>query len=369
MAIDWSLEELQLALDEIVTGEKLVEIHDKSGESIFVLFKYPSKSDMRNSDMKMKQKIQHAVREKFLTEQQMLDIIRQRRIWTEDDDELIEDFKEKIAKWKDKLTNPDLTERTRQTVKEAIQGFENKVFEAEYKKEIMLVNTAERKGRQEKFEYLAWSSSYDPETGERLWNNYLTYCRLMDAPLKNNLLGEFIKYLGGRKTEEIRYIARSNLWRICYVIAQKTNTPLFPRAVVDLTPDQTNLAWWAGYYDGIYQMMPEDIPDDYTIENDEALDAYMEDLHKERSQERQDAKRDKKNPFGAKSARNMKEQLIMRTNPDYLDNEYDKIPGDKALHQGTDLSLKDEAGAGTKAALQRSKQIVGSKRFNKENQT
>ena len=334
MAIDWSLEQLQKSIDEIVSGERLVEVTSKSGESLFIVFKYPSRSDIRNSDIKMKQKTQEAIKDKHMTEEQMLQIIHERRIWTEADDEIVQDFKDKIIKWKDKLKNPDLTEKMRITVQEAIAGFEEKIFEAEYKKEFMLSKSADRIGRQEKFEYLAWSSSYDPETGERVWNNYLTYCRLMDAKLKNNLLNEFIKYLGGRKTEEVRYIARSNLWRISYVIAQKTNTPLFSRAVVDLTPDQTNLAWWAGYYDGIYQMMPEDVPDEYTIEDDEALDAYMEALHKERSKERQDAKKDKKNPFGTKSARHMKEQLIMRDNPDYLDIEYDKIPVSKVHASG-----------------------------------
>jgi hypothetical protein len=365
MAIDWSLEELQQAIDEIVSGERLVEVTSKNGESIYIVFRYPSRADTRMSNIKMKQKTQEAIKDKHMTEEQMLQIIHERKIWTEADDEVVQDLKDKITKWRDKLKNPDLTEKMRSTVHEAINGFEEKIFEAEYKKEFMLSKSADRIGRQEKFEYLAWSSSYDPETGERVWNNYLTYCRLMDAKLKNNLLNEFIKYLGGRKTEEIRYIARSNLWRISYVIAQKTNTPLFPRAVIDLTPDQTNLAWWAGYYESIWQMMPEDVPDDAVIQNDEALDKYMEELHKERSKERQDARKDRKNPFGAKSARHMKEQLIMRDNPDYFDLEYDKIPVDKAAHQGTDLSLKDEATVGTKAARQRSKPVVGSKRYSK----
>jgi hypothetical protein len=368
MAVDWSLEQLQQAIDEIVSGERIVEVTSKSGESTYVVFRYPPRADSRMADIKMKQKIQAAIKDKHMTEEQMLQIIHERKIWTEADDEIVQDFKDKIIKWREKLKNPDLTEKMLATVQEAITGFEEKIFEAEYKKEFMLSKSADRLGRQEKFEYLAWSSSYDPETGERVWNNYLTYCRLMDTKLKNHLLNEFIRYLGGRKTEEIRYIARSNLWRISYAIAQKTNTPLFPRAVVDLTPDQTNLAWWAGYYDGIYQMMPDDVPDDYTIEHDDALDAYMEDLHKERSKERQDSRKDKKNPFGTKSARHMKEQLIMRDHPDYLDLEYDKIPVSKSMHQGTDLSLKDEAPNTTKAAKQRSKKIVGSKRFTKEDQ-
>ena len=56
MAIDWSLEELQTALEEITSGERLVEVSNKEGESIFIVFRYPSRTDVRNSDIKMKQK-------------------------------------------------------------------------------------------------------------------------------------------------------------------------------------------------------------------------------------------------------------------------------------------------------------------------
>jgi len=369
MAIDWSLEQLQTALDEIVSGERLVEVPTKSGKPMFIVFKYPSRIDTRISEVRMRQKTLEAIQDHMLTEEQMLEVIRERKIWTEKDEEIVEELRERVTKWREKLKNPDLTEKARETVEGAIAGFEEKIYEAEYKKEVMLVNTAERKGRQEKYEYLTWACSYGPETNERIWPNYLTYYRLMDTTLKNSLLNEFIKYLSGRKTEEIRYIARSNLWRISYVVAQKTNTPLFPKAVVELTPDQTNLAWWSGYYQGIFEMMPDDQPDDYTIENDEALDLYMEELHKERSQERQDARKDKKNPFGSKSARHMKEQLVMRNNPDYFDLEYDKIPVDKRTHEGTDLSLKDEAPNTTKAAKLNTKTIVGSKRYSKEDKT
>jgi hypothetical protein len=317
------------AIDEIVSWEKLVEVLSARGKTVFILFKYPSREDTRNSEIKMRQKIQAAIQDHMLTEKQMLDVIVSRKNWTDQDDELVEDDKYRVVKWREKLKNPDLTDLARKTVNEAVKGFEEKIFEIEYKKEVMMVNTAERKGRQERYEYLTWACSYDPETDERVWPNYLTYYRLMDTTLKNNLLNEFIRYLSGRRTEEIRHIARSNLWRISYVVAQKTNTPLFPKAVINLTPDQTNLAWWSGYYQSIYEMMPDDQPDDYTIENDEALDLYMEELHKERSRERQDSRKDKKNPFGSKSARHMKEQLIMRTHPDYLDLEYDTIPVDK----------------------------------------
>lgn len=365
MAIDWTIEELQQAIDEIVSGERLVNIETKGGIR-YVLFKYPTRKAIRLADIQMEQTIAKAIKDKHLTEEQMLEIIKERKIWTEKDDEVVEELRERIIKWQDKLKNPDITTKSRDTILEAVKGFEEKIFEAEYKKEIMMVNTAERKGRQSKYEYLVYFCSYDPESEERIWGNYLTYCRCMDTELKNRLLGELLRYLSGRTTAEVRFIARSNLWRISYSVAQKTNTPLYPNAVIDLTPDQTNLAWWSSYYQGINEMMPEDQPPDSIVEDDEALDKFMEELHKERAKERQDARKDRKNPFGSKSARHMKEQLIMQGNPEYLDLEYDKIPQSKIQGDQTESTLRHEAPAGSKAAKQRTTPIKGSKRFRKK---
>ena len=360
--VDWTVDQLQQAIEEVVSGERLVEVTSNEGP-MHVLLKYPSRSSIRRSEVMMKKKMVDAVSDNFQTEEQMLKIIQDRGIWTEKDDKIVQAIQFQIDKIKEKMSLSDIDPHVKLHYEGKAKKLEEELFQAEYKKEVMLVNTAERKARQEKYEYLVWACSYDPLTDERLWDNYLTYCRVRDLELKNLLLGEFLKYLGGRRTEEIRYIARSNLWRISYVIAQKTNTPLFPNAVIDLTPDQTNLAWWAGYYDGIYQMMPEDQPDDATIEDDEALDNYMEELHKERSRERQDARRNKGNPFGSKSARNMQTQLIMRNNPDYFDLEYDKPP---SHGDGLERRLQDEAPAGSKAAKRKTAPIKGSKRFKRK---
>lgn len=360
MTIDWTLEQLQNVIDEIVSGERLVCIQTKD-EPRFVVLRYPSRNDIRASEVKMEYLKHKAIKDKFRTEEQLMEEIRARGIWTEADDEIVQDLQEQLEKWRGKLTNPDLTDKAKETIRDAVYRLEEKIYKTEYKKEIILSNSAERKAHQEKYEYLCWLCSRDPETGERLWDNYLTYCRFMNAEFKTKLLTELLPYLRGRKVEEVRYVARSNLWRVNYVIAQKTSTPLFPRAVVDLTPDQTNLAWWSGYYQGIYEMLPEDQPDDRTVNDDEALDKYMEDLYKERSKDRQDAKAQKK--YGSKSARQMKEQLIMRDNPDYWDLTYDEVPVTKK--GSTDSSLKDEAPVGTRAAAQRTKPLGGSKRFKK----
>ena len=197
-----------------------------------------------------------------------------------------------------------------------------------------------------------------------MWDNYLTYYEEVERKnieLKNKLLSEFLKYLVGHTTEEIRYIARSNLWRLDYLIAQKGNLHLFPKSSIELTPDQKNLLWWTGYYQSLYEMLPEDQPDDWVIQDDEELDKYMDELHKERSKDRAERKAEKQ--FGGGSAEKMSTRLVMRSHPEYLDRDYDKanpVAGDTA-----DLSIDNDPNM-EGAAFRRSKGIAKSKKFVKE---
>jgi len=357
--LDWDIEQLQKVIDEITSGERLVTAESASGDT-YVLFKYPTRKYIRLSDIELDRTKNRAVQDKFLTEAQMMEQITKRGIWTEKDEKAVKARHLEIEVMQKKVASPDIQEYVKEHFKEKIAKTEEEIYKLEYKKEVMMVNTAERKARQAKYEYLVWVCSYDPFTERRVWDDYLTFCRLTDTKLKYSLLGLLLKYLGGRTTEEIRYIARSNLWRFNYVLAQKINTPLFPKSVIELTPDQANLSWWSGYYQSIYEMMPDDQPDDDTINNDVDLDKYMESLHKERTKDRQAARTRKR--FGSSSAMHMKEVLVMRSNPDYWDLEYDNTPKARAGKR-SDMTLKDEAPAGSQAARQRTKPIVGSKRY------
>jgi hypothetical protein len=364
MPIVWSLDELQSHMEAICFGQKLVQI-DLSTEDIpqFVVFKYPSRRVTRLSNLTETRTLYKAQKDKLLTEAQMDTFMRQNGIWKEEDDEKVEIIHEKIAKWKAKSIDIELTENARNDAKQLIPKLEEDLFKAELKRERMMIHTAERKARQEKYDYMLWACCYDPDTDDLLWDNYLTYCKEVErkVELKNKLLSEFLRYLVGHTTEEIRFIARSNLWRLDYLVAQKGNLHLFPKSSIELTPDQKNLLWWTGYYQSIYEMLPEDQPDDWVIQDDGELDAYMEELHKERSKDRSERKAEKK--FGSSSAEKMDTRLVMRSNPDYWNKSYDKV-NPKGADQ-VDMSLKDDPNM-EGARFKRSQGISKSKKFTKE---
>jgi len=71
-------------------------------------------------------------------------------------------------------------------------------------------------------------------------------------------------------------------------------------------------------------MLPEDRPPDFIIDDDEALDAFMEDYYKEYEKETA-ARRDKKRLGNSKlSAFDQEEVIVTRAHELYEDIEYDK---------------------------------------------
>ena len=363
MAIDWSLEELQNHIEQICFSQKLVQIDEKNNPlPTFAVFHYPSRRVTRLANLAENKALYRAQKDNFLTESQMDQFMRQNGIWKEADDKKVESINKLINKTKEKISDPEMDPSYKPYLRKSIEKYEEELFQAELKRERMMVHTAERKARQEKYDYMLWACTHDPETDDLMWDNYLTYCKDVErkAEFRNKLLSEFLHYLVGHTTEEIRYIARSNLWRLDYLVAQKGNLHLFPKSSIELTPDQKNLLWWTGYYQSIYEMLPEDQPDDWVIQDDGALDEFMEDLHKERSKERYERKAEKM--YGKSTAENMDTRLIMKSHPGYWDRQYDKA-NPKAGK--SDVSLKDDPQM-EGSAFKRSQGISKSKKFTKE---
>jgi len=341
MSIEWSTTDLQKHIDEILHSERLVHIEYAEDLKLY-LFTYPNRRALQLSEMEYEKTVFRAKKDHFKTEEEMMEFMTSQGIWTDKDVEKAEETRTKIKKWSEKIDNPDISEQAKIYASQLIEKLEEDLWSIELKKERMLLHTVERKSRQAKYDYLLWHCTYNPVTMERLSKNNLTFYEDVEGELRNLILAKFLDYLAGHTTEEIRYIARNNLWRVNYVSATKANMPLFPCSIVDLSPDQLNLVWWSSYYQSIYEMLPDDQPEDWVIEDDQLLDKHMEDLHRERSKDSQTRRAEKK--YGTRTAMKMQEALVFQSHPDYERMQYDQVPDVmKTLKKGqTDVNLKDD---------------------------
>lgn len=365
--VEWALEELQLHLDEVIFSERLVFIEDDNITlPMVVSFRYPKKKERTIADVVYKKTFHRAVKDGMQTEEEMMKILEGRGIWSEKDQKKADALRGQIDLRKKKLADPDIDPDRKPYLEEAIEKIEEELWKVELRKENALMNSAERQSRQTKFDYLIWACSRDPETGETLNQNYLTFLQSLEEGVRRKLLKEFVDFLDGHTVTEIRYMARSNLWRISYTSAAKASMPLFPGPISELTPDQLNLIWWSGYYQSIYEMLPEDQPEDWVIEDDDLLDKHMEGLHKERTKEHQAKRSERK--LGNRTAMKMPESLVFRSHPDYDRLKYDKVNETQSPIKKDTASrdLRDErlvSGQRTGEGRKMSKGIAKSRRY------
>jgi hypothetical protein len=101
-----------------------------------------------------------------------------------------------------------------------------------------------------------------------------------------------------------------------------------------------NLAYWSHFYQNVYEMMPEDQPPQDIIEDDMALDAYMEAYYKERTNEAAARKFKKRAGTGKLSAFDSQEVIVTRANELYEDIEYDKPREAQAIKDRTLIQKK-----------------------------
>jgi hypothetical protein len=123
----------------------------------------------------------------------------------------------------------------------------------------------------------------------------------------------------------------------------KTSEPLFGIPTSEYTIDQLNLIYWSNYYQSIYEMMPEDRPSDFVIEDDEALDAYMENYYKDRNKEVA-ARKSKSKRGGKLSAFDSEEVIVTRSHELYEDIEYDTPREARKIKDRVDLRKRSRRG-------------------------
>jgi hypothetical protein len=317
--MDLTHEEVEKYLEQICSKLKIVDIMDKS-----VLFKYPSVYNMIKARRIYDREYTDSLNDGLISVDAMRKIIKERKIISDEDQRKLNSFKSSLEAQRILLSKTTKVKANQDRIKKAIHELEYNIKAIEYKERSKFSMTAETKAEEAKLLYLCWSHCYNFDTDELYWTTYSDFTVESDLKFRERLVSEFILFYSGISTTHIRSIARNNLWRIRYVTSLKTSEPLFGVPTSEYSNDMLNLVYWSHYYQNIYEMMPEDQPNEDIIEDDEALDAYLSDYYKERTQDI--ASRKSKRSMGGSrlSAFDQEEVIVTRSNELYEDIEYDK---------------------------------------------
>lgn len=310
-------EEIERYIDQISSGSKIIDIDDE-----VILLKFPSKRDIMKSRRLYDSEYKKSIDEGLLSMDDMKKIVESRNLITDDDKRKLSSLESKLEAQKILLAKTVKVKANQDRIKGIIHGLEDKIRPIKAKEHSKFSMTAETRAEESKVLYLCWCSTYNFDTEELFWPALDLFLNEYRINFRQKLISEFILFYGGIVTSHIRATARSNLWRIRYVTSLKTSEPLFGVPTSHYTNDMLNLAYWSHYYQNIYEMMPDDQPSEDIIEDDEALDAYLNDYYNERKRE-SIANKDKRK-FGKLSAFDKDEVIITKANELYEDIDYDK---------------------------------------------
>jgi hypothetical protein len=318
MTTELSYQEIEDYLNEITVAKKFVLI----GSCCYVL-NHPTQEQIFLSRIIYKEQYTKAKEANFPTVEEAEDMVKERGLFTPEDEAKIADIRSKIEGQKKVLEKTTRVPAKRQRLVSIIKRLEREVQEVLRKKDQFIINTCEARARESQYLYLCRLNVYSFD-GELLWKTKEDFEDDKNYGVQTSIYNQYVRIIGGISTETIRAIARSTLFKIKYQNSLKASTPLFSRAASEYTVDMLNLCYWGAFYQSINEMMPEDIPPDYIIEDDDALDAYMETLYKEKSNERASRRGSKQSSSKIKSAWDSQEVVVMKSNELYEDVEYTK---------------------------------------------
>lgn len=287
MSDQLSFQEVEESLESILNNKKLTKIDTLNGVE-FVVFSFPAANEILQSRYYREKALLEAKKEGLPTIEDIDNLLSRQGFSGEEHESEIKNLKEKLKAQRKLLEMTRISGR-RIPIQEVIDKYERELEELESKGEVYYYLTQEKKADEESILYLAWASTYNI-LGEKYWPTFQDFENETDLIFRANLVKEFSKFNRGLPVKTIRFLARHSLWRIRYVASTKTGGSLFVRDLYDLTTDQLFLLYWSNYYQSIYEMLPDDQPDSEIIEDDEALDKYMEAYMKRRESDKNEGR-------------------------------------------------------------------------------
>lgn len=335
--------EIENYINEISLGKKFVFYKNQQ----YVL-KHPSQEESFRARIVYEQCFNEAKEFGLPTHAELEKTIESRNLYTEEDDNKIKEIEDKIKGQRAVLEKTYRVPARRDRLVAIIDGLQKELNQIRNKKLVLLQRTCEAKAKEEQYIFLCRTCTYryDEEWNEiRIWKNKDEFELDRDTGLKNFLLYEYMRLVNGLESSIIRALARSNLFIIRYLNSMKTSTPVFSVPSTDYTVDMLSLSYWANWYRSIYELMPDEIPPDDLIDDDEGLDAYMEQIYANRKNEREMSRYESSK--GIKKGKSLSaidhsDVIITSSNPIYKDVEYNHHKRFKKTEKGVDVKEKGQ---------------------------
>lgn len=264
--------DLEKLLNKIAWGARYIKVKDLNDTEVILKIKDLDLNDRVWIDFIYEQAITEAKEANLLSERELAIFLEQQGVWTSEDEKDIKNHIISIAKLNDEMESEDISKRDKRKLSRVIAGVEQSLNKKKTKRSLHFSNCLERYADDERIKAILFCVSARTNTDDRFWKTWEIFCEESDHVLINNVISELSKSKP-LSIEEIRYLARSPLWRSKW-LASKNCDDLFGKPIVELTRNQESLVYWSQVYDNVYESI--DRPSQEIIDDDIALDKWFQ---------------------------------------------------------------------------------------------
>lgn len=210
--------------------------------------------------------MQMAIESNMLFENDAVQILMDTGIWTQAEQQKLDDYPEKIEKTKLELYEYQSRINDFKLCKKRLEIYRTEMLDLINKRHRLDYITAEGFASFCKINYLMGAGLRD-RNFKPLWTDETFFDD------RSGILDEIrLEYNKTRIYDgKIRELSRTDPWRLTWNTGNKTN--MFGKTALEMTDEQKNLVAWSRLYDSIYESMEP--PSDDIINDDDLLDAWM----------------------------------------------------------------------------------------------
>ena len=197
---------------------------------------------------------------KIFTIQESYDILKKQKIWTDKLQNEYDTLNVDIKILREKLIGSTYLKKQQQSLTTAIKRAKEKIEKLENIKGQLYGSTLEYLADKSKKRFIVKNCVKFEEIQLLEDINFLD--SLVVYLYRDNNISESI----------IRELARTDPWRLYWIVSKGTGTPLFPHSCIEITDDQYHLLFWTKIYDFAYESSNR--PSDDIIKDDEKFDSW-----------------------------------------------------------------------------------------------
>lgn len=202
----------------------------------------------------------NAMKQGLMTEEDMIEWMISKNLWSEEEDKKIEGTKKDIDNLKKGMFKARFQSNTRETGRRYLRAAEQNLKKLTAKRETNYQNTCEG---------VAFSRKITEQMRRCVFcgNEPYDFKMIDEGSLWMSLATVFLK------ESEVREVARTEPWRSVWLTKDDTGISLFDTKNRELNVDQKNILVWSKMYDNVQESM--ECPGDDVIDDDDLLDGWF----------------------------------------------------------------------------------------------